>query len=170
MQIHVFRKSFRCFQSGFTLVELLIGIALSSLLMAVIFSFLFVSLKAWNTGSIRSELQQTARISLDTMVRELRYAKVIQLPSANGTASTITFTNSRNEVVTYVCGTSSGVNQQTLYRRVFLTDNPLTENTVTLLSFTVTRPRTVYAVITVTDTKSGLSETLQTAVTCLNVH
>lgn len=160
-----------CFrQSGFTLVELLVGMALSSLLIGVLFSFLFVSLKAWHFGSIQSALQQTARISLDTMVRELRYAKTIQSPSGDGTANTITFTNFRNEMIIYSRGTSSGANQTTLYRRVFLTDNPLTENTVTALSFTVVRPRTVFAVITITDVNSGQQETLRTAVTCLNVH
>jgi len=163
-------KSFRFCQSGFTLIELLIGMALTSLLMAVLISFLFVSLKAWHFGSTQSTLQQTARISLDTMVRELRYAKTIQSPNGGGTVSAITFTNFRNEAVTYSRGTSSGANPQTLYRRVFLTDNPLTENTVTVLSFTVVRPRTVFAVITITDATSGQSETLQTAVTCLNVH
>jgi len=163
----------RCFhnqQSGFTLVELLIGIAVTSLLMTAMLSFLFVSLKAWNFGSTQSMLQQSARISLDTMIRELRYAKAIQSPSGNGTVEKITFLNFRNEVITYSCGTTAGANPQTLYRRVNSTDNPLTENIVTTVLFTVARPRTVSIMITLTDPNSGQTETLQTAVTCLNVH
>ncbi len=152
-------QRFRRQQTGFTLVELLVGMALTTLLMGALFSFLFVSLKSWQFGSSQSTVQQTARISLDSMVRELRYAKAISVPTTSGTVNTITFTNGRNppDVVTYRLSTSSGANPRTLYRSVNGVDNPLSENTVTALTFTVTQPRIIAISITVTDSSGQVN-------------
>jgi len=60
-------------QQGFTLVELMIGLALTVILLSGIFGLLDSSLRSWRFGSGRTEVQQTARYAMDTMVRELKY-------------------------------------------------------------------------------------------------
>jgi type II secretory pathway pseudopilin PulG len=60
-------------QSGVSLVELVVGLMLMALLLAGTSRLLDASLSAWRAGSSRSEVQQTARFALDSMVRSLRY-------------------------------------------------------------------------------------------------
>lgn len=66
-------------QNGFTLVELVIAMALTVILLSAVVSLLATSLKAWQTDSRKVEIQQTARIGLDAISRELKYAQSITL-------------------------------------------------------------------------------------------
>ena len=67
-------------QSGFTLIELIIAMGLTVLLLTCLFTLLSTSLKSWSVGSSRTELQQTARYSIDTLTRDLQFATDIQIP------------------------------------------------------------------------------------------
>lgn len=60
-------------QKGMTLIELVLGLMLTAMLLSGIFGLLSTSLSSWQAGSSRSELQQTARFAIDSMVRDLRY-------------------------------------------------------------------------------------------------
>lgn len=60
-------------QAGFTLVELITWMALSSLLLAAVGGIFFSSTKLWTYGNHQYDVQQSARLVVDTMTNELRY-------------------------------------------------------------------------------------------------
>lgn len=61
-------------QSGHSLVEVLVAMAVMALLMAATLSLLQSGLAAWGWGSGRVEAQQAIRVALERMGRELREA------------------------------------------------------------------------------------------------
>lgn len=61
-------------RSGFTLIEMLTAIAVLALMMVFMFNIASQSVRAWEVGSRRMEAAQSARIGMDLMARELRYA------------------------------------------------------------------------------------------------
>ncbi len=60
--------------SGFSLPDLLVSMAVLGLIMAGVFTLLQAGLGAYNFGTARVEAQQSARIALERMVKELREA------------------------------------------------------------------------------------------------
>ena len=83
---------------GFTYVELLTGMVLTVLLLTAIFGLLAVSLGSWQTGSRKVEVEQTARIGLDAIVRELRY-EAAEILSAGD--NSLQFRNQTGETVEF---------------------------------------------------------------------
>ncbi len=61
-------------EKGFTMVELLITLAILGLIISAAYNFYLVGLKCWNNSTAKIEACQNARIALDTIIRELRYA------------------------------------------------------------------------------------------------
>lgn len=62
-------------QSGaFSLLEMLVAMAILSVMMAFLFNLVAQTMRAWEVGSRRIEAAQAARIGLDTMARELQVA------------------------------------------------------------------------------------------------
>jgi len=61
-------------RTGFSLVELLVVVAVLGLTMAGILGLLRVSLESYGLGASRVEAQQSARVALERMVKELREA------------------------------------------------------------------------------------------------
>lgn len=72
---------------GFTLIEILITLVITSIVMASIFSVFNTQSKSFNSQQQVTEMQQNARAALDMMTREIRMAKY---SSSEG----ITFANS----------------------------------------------------------------------------
>lgn len=66
-------------QRGMTLVELMLGLMLTVVLLSGILGILSTSLGSWKSGISRSEMQQTARFAVDSMVRDLRYGDNYEL-------------------------------------------------------------------------------------------
>lgn len=64
-------------QEGFTLIELVIGLALTVILLTALFTLLSTSLKAWSIGSSKTEVQHTARYCIDVLTRDLQFATQI---------------------------------------------------------------------------------------------
>ncbi len=60
--------------AGYSLAELLVSLAVVGCIMAGTFSILDVGLRAWRWGAARVEAQQSARVALERMLRELREA------------------------------------------------------------------------------------------------
>lgn len=56
------------------MLELLAALAILGFIVAAIYSFYLAGLKSWQRGLERIEYSQAARFSMDTMIRELRYA------------------------------------------------------------------------------------------------
>lgn len=74
-------------QKGFSVAELLIAAAMTSVLMAGIFFVLQQGQNAYLFGAARTEAQQTARGTLDRVIRELRTGRAVTAASA----SSVTF-------------------------------------------------------------------------------
>lgn len=61
-------------QAGHSLVEVLVATAVMGLIMSATLSILRAGLAAWGWGAGRVEAQQTARVALERIARELREA------------------------------------------------------------------------------------------------
>ena len=136
-------------QSGFTLIELILGLALTSILLAALLNLFFVSLSAWLSGRDKMEAQQTARIAMDAMTREIRSdALSIAVPAGNGPSEILAIIVANKDVPGKLDTIVFQRTANTLYRKLNRWDGvqqsfPITEATVTELTFRVTQPRLV---------------------------
>lgn len=105
-------------EQGFTLVELIVGIALTVLILTATGTVLSSALRWDNDIGIDSAMQQEGKWAVEIMARELRYANTITYPNLNtatlpGNFSYISFTklNSSNavETITYGVGSQGGL-------------------------------------------------------------
>lgn len=75
------RKELRA-DKGFTLVELLVGLGLAAMVLALIFSFFFNFSRSSTAQNAAAAAQQNARAGVDYMVQELRLAGLDPLKEA----------------------------------------------------------------------------------------
>jgi type IV pilus assembly protein PilW len=75
-------------KNGFTLMELLIGMAMASIVMVAIVSTYTVQVRAKNTQEVLTDMNQTARAALEIMTHEIRMAGLD--PTGDAGASIIT--------------------------------------------------------------------------------
>ena len=68
-------------QRGVTLIELMIGIAITGIIFQVIFSFYILGSRTFNIGEAQSDLQNKTRLSARSLTKELRYAKELRILS-----------------------------------------------------------------------------------------
>lgn len=61
-------------RSGFTLVEVILSLLLTSLILAALYGCYAAGIRAWRAGMVRADLSQNARVVLDTMTRDLEAA------------------------------------------------------------------------------------------------
>ena len=66
-------------ENGFTLIELLITLSMIGIVVTTVYSFYLVGLSGWQRSLDQAEYQQSARIAMDKIVRELTAAKEISL-------------------------------------------------------------------------------------------
>ncbi len=105
-------------KKGFTLIELIIVIALFSVLMLSV-SWVFVAgLRTWNSGVNRAEIRQDGTLALEKMVREISQADSFTIAHADrvkfdadldddGGNEDITFATDDNRLIRTVSGTST---------------------------------------------------------------
>ena len=72
------RAEYKARNGGFTLIELLISLALLGLVISAIYSFYFNSLQAWQRSIDRVEYQQSARIAMNKIIKELQHAYLVK--------------------------------------------------------------------------------------------
>jgi type II secretory pathway pseudopilin PulG len=60
--------------AAFSLLELLVSMAVLSLMMVFLFNLVTQTIRAWETGNRQVEAAQTARIGLETMAEDLQFA------------------------------------------------------------------------------------------------
>ncbi len=161
-------------RGGFTLIEVLIGLMLTALLFQGLFLLLSTSLMSWQTSVARTVVHQSARMSMEAMTRELRFASSIASPLPGQEASSIRFTRvdsaGNPQTLIFQLGLSSGRNTQTLYRvHTPGQPAPLTQNVVSSLSFRFQPPRLITISLTQTDPQTKISDTVQTSIACLNI-
>jgi len=156
-------------QQGFTLVELMIGIALTLLILTSVLKILASHLTIWTLEKNQTHLQQTARIAVDKIMEDIRYAQEVHL---NGSSS-LTITKLNGELTTFQLGT--GLHDRTLYMIVDkrnalpvggMSRNPITENLVTSLLFVpyslTTHIEAMAITIEVTDQATGHIQRIHT--------
>lgn len=128
------------------------------------------SILIWTVEKNGINMEQTARIAVDTIVRETRYAQKISL---NHTGS-LTITKISGEINTFQLG--SGFHSNTLYIIIDkknatpvggISTNPITENIVTNLLFTpypdLANIQAILITLEVMDQKNNKKYTIQTA-------
>lgn len=99
-------------RSGLTLVEVLVSVALISLIMIGIYETLIIGNKSWNQDMGMLDLQQDARLAMDGMVREIRQGNssdvsitdngaVVEfsLPDAGATENIRYYLNNDNQLI-----------------------------------------------------------------------
>lgn len=170
-------KKYLTAQQGFTLMELMIGMMLTLILMAGMLSILSINVTTWTLEKNRTSMQQTVRIAVDMIVREIRYAQDISL---NSTQS-LKITKVNGETNTFQLG--GGLHGSTLYMIIDKTKaipvggistNPITENVVTTLLFTPypseNNVQAIAITLESTDKSTGAKQTIQTAGYPWNKH
>lgn len=161
-------------RGGFTLAEVLIGLMLTALLMQALFSLLFTAVSSWETSVSRMVTHQTARMAMEAMTRDLRFASAIAAPLPEQPAPGIRFTKmdsaGKTQTLIFQQGQTSGKNGRTLYRISPPGEPaPLTQDVVSELVFQFQPPRLVVVSLTVTDPHTQVSDTVQTGITCVNM-
>ena len=160
-------------RTGFSLLEMMIGLALTVLLLQGMCSLLSTSVLSWRSSVARTEVHQSIRLAVETMTRELRFASTIAWPPPGQADNRISFrkteTNGQQNTMGFQQGLSSGQNRYTLYRTTAQGQpTPLTQNVVSSLQFEYDEPRLIKINMTVTDSETGISESLSTAITYVN--
>jgi type II secretory pathway pseudopilin PulG len=171
------KKKYFTTQHGLTLIELIIGITLMLLVLHCTVDLFSGSIKVWIYCKNQSHIQQTARIAMDTIVREIRYARQITFKNT----SSLIITKKNGEIKTLQLG--GGLHSRTLY---LITDktkavppggistNPITENLVTNLQFTPCSQsennKAVLITVEITDESTRKKNVLHTACYPLNYH
>ena len=83
----------RFIPGGFTLVELLVAVALGTLVMAVAATLTIFGARTFASLVNYTELDQKSRNSLDVMCMEIRQATAVTAMTNNATVKSLTFTN-----------------------------------------------------------------------------
>lgn len=80
-------------RAAFSLLELLVGVAIFFIIIGAVFSLLISGKRAFEVGNVQVEVEQEARRALDYMSKELRQssANKIQAPADGISSSTIIF-------------------------------------------------------------------------------
>lgn len=79
---------------GFTLIELMVVVAIMTIVISSLFGVLTVARQAWSIGSMRVELQQEIRKAIDTITKELRQtgiSTIIGVPADGNLYTSIIF-------------------------------------------------------------------------------
>ena len=109
-------------ERGFTLIELVIGLAISLILMGVAVSIFNVQRKSYSLQEQVTEMQQNVRAAMDMMVREIRMAGYD--PTESGFVGIGTNTTTLLQILADIDGngTSTGTNEDITYRYYNVSD------------------------------------------------
>ncbi len=110
-------------RQGITLMEMMLGLVMVSILASAFTFVFFMALKNWNYQRQRLEVREPAIWALENISKDLRQARSVTL----GNASRITFTVSPYETIDYNRVLSSGLWQ--VVRTYTLSTTPATSTT-----------------------------------------
>jgi type II secretory pathway pseudopilin PulG len=159
---------------GFILTEVLIGLALTALLLQALVPLLSTSFASWRLSTARMEMHQTARMATEAMTRELRFASSVSWPLPEQPDKVIRFKkvdpSGQIQSLIFQQGSPSGINSRTLYRINSPGEpTPLTQDVVSELNFKFQPPRLIRISLTVKDAQTQITDTVETWVSCLNL-
>lgn len=111
-------------QKGMTLIELMVTMAILSVIILGLVVFFSGGVRAWITGQYQLEAQRNARQAMESMVREIRHGKIVENTS---TPTSIVFKTPFNGSpdIRYHLNTGTGI----LYRN---TTNPIIDDVLSL--------------------------------------
>jgi len=114
-------------QKGMTLIELMVTMAILSVIILGLVVFFSGGVRAWITGQYQLEAQRNARQAMESMVREIRHGEIIK--KDDSTSISIVFNTPFNgsPEINYHLDTGTGI----LYRNT----NPIIDDVLSL-SFT----------------------------------
>jgi len=113
-------------QKGMTIIELMVTMAILSVIILGLVVFFSGGVRAWITGQYQLEAQRNARQAMESMVREIRHGETVEVSS---TSTSIVFKTPFNGSpdINYHLDTGTGI----LYRNT----NPIIDDVLSL-SFT----------------------------------
>lgn len=157
-------------QAGFTLLEVLISLTITVVLLAALIPLFATSLALWRTSGSQSEVQQTARFAVDSMVRDLKYGSDIRKVNDNE----LSFIDAQGRRSGYRLSTSSHILYNLLSNDK---PQPVTGANIQAAANVLVygdygsakalfhvQEQTVYLYLTAVDTVTGQSFTVHTAV------
>ena len=109
-------KSTKRFLSAFTLIEILIGLTIFSIISMSLYSTFFSGTSIWKRSEDVNRLHQEARWSLDTISKELRNAIVFNYGDVD---SDFSFFNGATDSISFLISTDDGIKKVSY----FLADN-----------------------------------------------
>jgi len=142
-------------QKGFTLIELMIVVALLAILGYGIMKFFTNTFRTWWQTSQQIDAQQKARVAMDEMTRFIRQARpvadiVVGEQAGEDPNTMITFTHIDERQISYfqfgdslrrvVDGVTTDVIPEDLVSISFVLDNPISPTQVDILNLTVQTP------------------------------
>jgi prepilin-type N-terminal cleavage/methylation domain-containing protein len=171
------RQRYFTTQHGLTLIELIIGMSLMLMLLTGILNLFSDSIKIWISSKNQTHIQQTARIAMDTIAREIRYAHEITFKNA----SSLVVLKEDGQINTLQLG--GGLHSKTLYIIIDkskaipaggISSNPVTENVIASLQFTPypqnETSKAVLIALEVIDESTGGKKLMHTACYPLNIN
>ena len=167
------KHELRRHEMGFTLVELIIGLALTVMLLSVAVTILSANARLWLEGRAGAEAQQTARYAVDVMVRELRYGDTYYLQSGSDisfrdvrSGATVRYFLSGGKLFRESGGTPQPVTGDNLLSATIVVASPSGETLFSQPGYS----SIVYISLTATDTVTNQTVTLRTAVSGLSQY
>jgi len=111
-------------QKGMTIIELMVTMAILSVIILGLVVFFSGGVRAWITGQYQLEAQRNARQAMESMVREIRHGKTVDISS---TSTSIVFKTPFNGSpdIRYHLNIGTGI----LYRN---TTNPIIDDVLSL--------------------------------------
>ena len=112
LKISYSRKIFKSWNSinGFTLIEMLIAVLLSTILVIIIFEFFDYQQKNYNLQDQLTEMQQNLRVGMDALSRDLRMVGY-GVPSVINPSAIVKITSATNNSITYLTNYSDVYSQ-----------------------------------------------------------
>lgn len=163
-------------QNGFTLAELLVYLMLAAVLFAGLTPVLSSSVQAWSVANRTVDAQQSARVVVGAISRELQFADSIVVPTDGQTANHLVFTLDEDHVPTtpsvsigFQLGKTDGGNPNTVYRIKNAGVTPLTENLVSSLTFSRNGRKVDITVQMMDRATKAVLFTAKTTTVCLNI-
>jgi len=96
--------------NGFTLVEMMVALALLSVVFTAVNSFFLSSVTAWHRSQDKAEVEENLRIGMNRLSRELRQAEsIVSYDNTSQPRGRLTFQAERNnalKTISYYCSSS----------------------------------------------------------------